>query len=112
MICIICKNEFKSKTTGIYCPDCRYYYPLESKKALKYFKIKHKEIIICNDCNKKKHLCELRVHHIDFNILNNNDKNFVLLCPSCHSKRHSKRFKELKKYAKNIKVQESKKNER
>ena len=41
---------------------------------------------ICQDCSVIDHL---QVHHVDCNPLNNGDGNLILLCKSCHAKRHA-----------------------
>lgn len=59
-------------------------YPIIFNKILKQ-KIKERDEYKCVICNKifKK---SLAVHHIDYNKQNNNPKNLISLCCSCHSK--------------------------
>lgn len=44
--------------------------------------------IVCEVCGSDKNL---EVHHIDENRQNNNVENLILLCKSCHKKKHIKR---------------------
>ena len=61
------------------------------KKYPKEFFIKRKEIIQrdmgCYICNGVAYA----VHHIDYNVKNNNSNNLVLLCNSCHAKTNTNR---------------------
>jgi 5-methylcytosine-specific restriction endonuclease McrA len=52
-----------------------------------YRRMKLSEVpLSCSDCGKKD--CNLEVHHIDLNRLNNKLKNLRVLCVSCHRKLH------------------------
>lgn len=54
--------------------------------GIKILGIKEHIKIPCFDCRKKEK--GIQVHHIDRNRLNNEKKNLVILCNSCHQKRH------------------------
>ena len=41
--------------------------------------------VICESTNR------LQVHHIDYNVLNNNDKNLITLCVNCHARSNNVR---------------------
>jgi hypothetical protein len=60
---------------------------------LKYT-VRKRDSWICQLCGK---LRSTHVHHIDCNKLNNNEKNLITLCGSCHAKHHhvsNTKFKE------------------
>ncbi len=43
---------------------------------------------VCADCGYNKYVDVLEVHHIDGKRWNNDTKNLVILCPTCHNTRH------------------------
>ena len=63
-------------------------YPQEFNEKLKKF-IKNRDMCICQNSNCMN-TEKLHIHHIDFNKQNNNPKNLITLCRSCHAKTYSK----------------------
>jgi len=70
-------------------------YPLIFKKIRK--KIRERDKFICQCCGitEIKYIKifkeKLHIHHIDYNKFNNNKKNLITLCNSCHTKTNSNR---------------------
>lgn len=64
-------------------------YGSEFNKPLKQ-QILERDNYICQDPNCDGNHKKLHVHHIDYNKKNNNQKNLITLCSSCHMKTNSK----------------------
>ena len=60
-----------------------------TKFYLKQF-ILERDNYTCQDPNCKGEHKKLHVHHIDYNKKNNNPKNLIALCSSCHAKTNGK----------------------
>ena len=60
-------------------------YPYEFNKQLKST-IRKRDNYTCKICFKKQSLRTFVIHHIDYNKNNNNPKNLITLCRSCHAK--------------------------
>ena len=64
-------------------------YGIEFNKPLKHSILKRANYT-CQDPNCKGEHKKLHVHHIDYNKKNNNPKNLIALCSSCHAKTNGK----------------------
>ena len=118
--CLLCSKEFEVVESRIYsgrgkycsreCAD-------ESKKGKRFSKkteikkgqhlspktefvyttgagYRHKiKDVICKDCKKRFPRTKIQIHHKDGNRKNNNLRNLIALCKSCHLKRHGKKVK-------------------
>jgi hypothetical protein len=62
-------------------------YPFEFSKRLKK-SIKRRDKYICQCCYSEFESRGLDVHHVDRNIHNNDDKNLITVCKSCHRAIH------------------------
>ena len=60
-------------------------YPQEFNKELKQ-QILERDNYICQDLNCEDNHNKLHIHHIDYDKQNNNPKNLITLCHSCHAK--------------------------
>lgn len=82
-LCVICKtnkqaNKGKSYGYRPYCERCNKY------------KVEKK---ICQICDFiPEHVCQMDVHHIDSDHLNNDLANLQVLCANCHRLQHCKIF--------------------
>lgn len=80
------KTRLKSgKENPNYIDGKSIFYPKEFRKMKKFIKEIYKE---CSLCFKEK---PLAIHHIDYDKNNNDIKNLIPLCHSCHSKTNHKR---------------------
>jgi hypothetical protein len=60
-------------------------YPMEWKRSLKRA-IRERDHYMCQICNALQDDKGFHVHHIDYDKMNCDPENLILLCPSCHSK--------------------------
>ena len=67
-------------------------YGLEFNKELKNI-IRKRDNFKCQICSKKRIIKKHAVHHIDYNKKNNDPKNLITLCNSCHTKTNFTRKK-------------------
>jgi len=76
-MCVICnKYPVRNKGNGIWGKTCIY---CHRKPYLLFRKT------FCEECGFiPKYTCQLDVHHIDGNRLNNNVNNLKTLCANCH----------------------------
>lgn len=61
------------------------YYPPEFSDELR-LKIRQRDNFSCQLCFERENGYIFSVHHIDYNKFNNDERNLILLCRSCHSK--------------------------
>jgi len=76
--------DFYNKHGYLKSQSGKYPYPSEFNRILKNDIFK-RDKGICKICNKSIHN-SYAIHHIDYNKNNNNSKNLVLLCESCHNR--------------------------
>lgn len=65
-------------------------YPYEFNKELKLM-IRKRDNFTCQICFNKELIRTFVIHHIDYDKKNNNEKNLITLCRSCHAKTNSNR---------------------
>lgn len=85
-ICLDCSKSYIGGTNSKRCKKCNRIYNHKADLARNQARyrlgvIKEK----CYFCNSKD---LLHVHHTDFNSLNNNINNLLVLCQKCHNKIH------------------------
>lgn len=68
-------------------------YPKEFKQIREFILERDNYKCQCPDCKEKSN--KLVIHHIDFNKQNNNPKNLITLCNSCHTKTNGKNNRQL-----------------
>lgn len=67
-------------------------YGKEFNKQLK-LKIRKRDNYICKKCGKIERNIAFDIHHIDYDKKNNNEKNLITLCKSCHMKtNHNRKY--------------------
>lgn len=110
------EKTFVYKGTGI-CEQCSRYisgdveyyeYIKSSVWKLKSYQAKRRALFVCQDCGKKSD--RLEVHHITYARLGReHDDDLVVLCDTCHEKRHersevAKRNEKIRKYNNKLKM--------
>lgn len=94
--CIDCGVGYVGGTTSKRCYEC----DRKNTKELKVERKKYKKNLLIGNLPKKCFFCErqdrpLEIHHTDANGGNNNFKNLLVLCISCHRKLHGKIYNKI-----------------